>query len=302
MLRVALLLVCTVIAAGASSARCVDDSIAVQILGSGGPIPDDARAGSGYLVWVDGEARVMVDAGGGVFLRYGEAQAQVSDLDLVALTHFHIDHTVDVPAILKGGFFAGRKSPLPVAGPSGAEYFPGTKEFFEGLFDAKRGIYRYFSGFLDGSRGLFRLDPIEVFVTAKEPTSVLDNEQIQVSAIGVTHGPVPALGYLVTAGTKRIAFSGDQNTEDSGFGKMISGADILVMHNAIPQDGGPVERRLHATPEQIGRLAADARVKKLVLSHFMARSLAVMDDNLARIREHYKGKVVLAEDLMCVSP
>jgi hypothetical protein len=50
--------------------------IAVQVLGSGGPDSNDARASSGYLLWLDGEARLLVDAGGGVFLRFGEAKAK----------------------------------------------------------------------------------------------------------------------------------------------------------------------------------------------------------------------------------
>ena len=57
------------------------DGIALQVLGSGGPIADDGRASSGYLVWVDGTARVLIDAGGGTFLRFAEAGARFEDLD-----------------------------------------------------------------------------------------------------------------------------------------------------------------------------------------------------------------------------
>ncbi|MEO1204683.1 MAG: MBL fold metallo-hydrolase, partial [Pseudomonadota bacterium] len=49
------------------------DGVAVQVLGSGGPIADDDRASSGYLVWVDGKARAMIDAGNGSLLRFAEA-------------------------------------------------------------------------------------------------------------------------------------------------------------------------------------------------------------------------------------
>ena len=38
------------------------DGVAVQVLGSGGPIADDARASTGYIVWIDGHSRVLVDA------------------------------------------------------------------------------------------------------------------------------------------------------------------------------------------------------------------------------------------------
>src|SRR5271156_950017 len=103
--------------------------ISVQVLGSGGPDSNDARASSGYLLWVDGEARLLVDAGGGVFLRFGEAKARFESLDAIAITHLHLDHVSDLPALLMSGFFGDRTRPLPIIGPSGGGAFPGMKEF-----------------------------------------------------------------------------------------------------------------------------------------------------------------------------
>ena len=107
-----------------------EQGVAVQVLGSGGPAADDERASSAYLVWLDGRARVLVDAGGGAFLRFGEAGARFEDLDIVALSHFHADHSVDVPALMKSGYFSDRQRPLGVAGPDvggiTCEY-PGSK-------------------------------------------------------------------------------------------------------------------------------------------------------------------------------
>ena len=73
------------------------EGVAVQVLGSGGPIADDDRASTGYIVWVDGQSRVLIDAGGGTFLRFGEAGANFAQLDLVGLSHFHTDHSADFP-------------------------------------------------------------------------------------------------------------------------------------------------------------------------------------------------------------
>jgi glyoxylase-like metal-dependent hydrolase (beta-lactamase superfamily II) len=103
------------------------EGVALQVLGSGGPIADDNRASSGYIVWVDGKSRVLVDAGGGTFLRFGEAGARFADLDFVGLSHFHTDHSADFPALLKSGNFSGRQRPLPVAGPGPSGPFPGLE-------------------------------------------------------------------------------------------------------------------------------------------------------------------------------
>ncbi|CAN5507154.1 MBL fold metallo-hydrolase [soil metagenome] len=273
--------------------------VAVQVLGSGGPDSNDARASSGYLLWLDGEARLLVDAGGGVFLRFGEAKAKFESLDAVAITHLHADHVSDLPALLKSGFFGDRQRPLPIIGPSGGGAFPGMKEFMRALFDSKRGAFRYLSGYLDGSGGMVRADIVEMNAAAATPKASFRNDRFKLTAIGVKHGPVPALGYLVEVRGRRIAFAGDQNGDNPAFATMIKGADILVMDHAVPEMADPVSRQLHARPSEIGILAAKSGVDQLVLSHNMARSLGPLQENLAIIRQHYDGPIKLAEDLMC---
>ena len=55
--------------------RCNASQLMLQVLGSGGPFASGNRASSGYLVWRDGKPIVMVDAGGGTYLRFAEAGA-----------------------------------------------------------------------------------------------------------------------------------------------------------------------------------------------------------------------------------
>lgn len=72
----------------------------VQILGSGDPLVNAQRASTSYLLWIDGKGRVLVDIGGGAFLRFGQAKAQLGDLWLIAISHLHPDHVSDLPAPL----------------------------------------------------------------------------------------------------------------------------------------------------------------------------------------------------------
>ena len=270
----------------------------VQILGSGGPVSDDARASSGYLVWIDGEARLLVDAGGGVFLRFGEAKAKFDSLDAIAITHLHADHVGDLLPILKSGFFSERKRALPIVGPTGGGAFPGITEFMQTMLNEKTGAYRYLSGYLKG--GNVEAQISESSAAARKPAQVFANERFKLTAIGVAHGPVPALGYLVEVQGKRFAFAGDQDGDNPAFTAMIKDADILVMDHAVPEMTDQVAAALHARPSEIAALAKAANVKQLVLSHNMARSLKPLQDNLAIIRKTYDGPVVVAEDLMCL--
>ena len=284
----------------ASPAQCRDDGVALQILGSGGPIADDARASSGYLLWVDGKSRMLIDAGGGVFVRFGEAGAALESLDLIAITHLHTDHVADLPALLKGAYFSSRERPLALAGPDGNHRFPGIKPFLDAMFDDDRGAFKYLSGLLDGSGRLFELQPTVVDHRRRDPVRVLENPEIKVDAIGVRHGPVPSLAYRIHIAGKRIVVSGDQNLSSDGFKAFARGADALVMPFAIPESAGRAAANLHARPSGIGRMAAEAEIEHLVLSHFMARSLLNADTQIKHVRAHFGGRLTMAEDLMCV--
>jgi len=278
------------------------DGVAVQVLGSGGPIADDARASSSYLVWVDGKARVLIDAGGGSFLRFGEAQARFSDLDFIGLSHFHADHSAGFAALMKSGNFAKRERPLILAGPSGSERFPGLEKYLASILDGDDGAYGYLSGYLDGSRGLPRIDSIEVSPAASRDQNLLAavDSEIAVYAMHVPHGIVPAIAFRVEARGQKIVFSSDQNGSNAEFTDFASDASLLIMHMPIPEGASGGVRNLHAIPSEIAAVATAADAKTLLLSHFMARSLANLEENVQLVRDGFEGDVLVARDLYCI--
>lgn len=283
-----------------AAAGCPGAELAVQVLGSGGPIADDARASSGYLLWLEGRSRLLVDAGGGTFLRFGEAGGSMEDLDRIAITHLHTDHVADLPALLKGGYFSGRTRPLPLFGATGNRLFPAMDAFVTGLFDPEQGIFRYLWGFLQGKDNLFATPVTVIDAGHGRLIELPEVRGVKLAALGVHHGPVPALAYRVDVAGRRVVFSGDLKGDTPGIAEFVQGADLLVMDHAIPGSAGRIAGNLHATPERIGKLAAQAQVKTLLLSHLMARSLADPETNIAEIREHFDGPILVAEDLMCL--
>jgi len=278
----------------------VNPGVTLQVLGSGGPIADDGRASSGYLVWVDGESRMLIDAGGGTFLRFGQAGARFEALDFIGISHVHTDHSSDLPALLKSGGFSGRKRPLPVAGPAGEGVFPGLIAFLDAMLDPERGAYAYLSGYLDGTNGLARLKPREI--ETGDPQIAFESDDLRVDAMRVPHGIVPAVAFRVTAQGRTLVFGSDQNLGDPAFTTFASGADVLVLHMVVHEGVEGPGRALHAPPSVIGEVAGKAAPGTLVLSHFMARSLRDLDANVARVRERYDGDIEVAEDLVCVAP
>jgi ribonuclease BN (tRNA processing enzyme) len=282
----------------AQGQSCGAHGIAVQVLGSGGPELQDKRASSSYLVWQNGKPRVLVDAGGGSALRFGESGAQMSDLEVILFSHFHVDHSGDFAALIKSSWFEDRTRPLPVYGPEGNDFMPSTVQFVSDFFSDK-GAYGYLSElFVPAEQGSYKLQPHSVAGTS-EPAVAFRSPDFITSSVRVIHGGVPALAWRVEIAGKRIVFSGDTNGNDPALPKLATDADIFVAHNAVPEGVTGVERNLHMPPSVIGQIAGEAHVKHLVLSHRMLRTLGKETQTESEIRKHYSGPLDFANDLDC---
>ncbi len=287
---------------------CGDSPVAVQILGSGGPRLNPLRASSSYLLWLNGHARILVDMGGGAHHRFGQSQAKLEDLWLVGISHLHPDHVSDLPAFLWLSHEV-RKEPLIIFGPSGNEAAPDFPTFLNRLFDEKTGAFPVLGSTLspsqrDGGAGVrpdigrvvaggVRLDVGMVDVAKAEPSTVFQREQTTVTAQGIPHGHMPTLAYRVQIGNVSVVFSSDQNGTDPKFVEFAKGANVLIMHLAIAPG---VENPLHATPAVVGRVAQEAGVGQLVVSHF---GLFDLDAAIADLRTSYSGPLIVGADMQC---
>lgn len=281
--------------------RCSTTGIALQLLGSGGPISDDARASSGAIVWINGHARILIDAGGGTYLRYGQSGARLEDLDFIGISHFHTDHSADLPAILKGGYFLASSHKLRLVGPTGDANFPAMTTFFKREFGKGQGAFSYLSGLSSASYGLkLAVETADVDVRAAKPIMVWRGDGVTISAFGIPHGDVPTLAYRIETPKGVIVLSADQNGSRKGFVDFARGADILMMPAAIDNDADAASRFLHATPDAVGRIAAQVTPRMLVLDHFMGRALRDKDRNVQIIRGFYHGPVLAGRDLSCI--
>jgi ribonuclease BN (tRNA processing enzyme) len=278
---------------------CGSTGLAVQVLGSGGPEMQDKRASTSYLIWDHGRATVIMDAGGGSALRFGESGAQMSQVDVILFSHFHVDHSGDFPALVFSSWFEDRKRPLPVYGPPGNEFMPSATEFVRDLFSEPRGAWRYLSELVEPStKGTYTLEAHDV-MAGSTPALVFRNSKMSVYAVRVIHGAFPSLAWRVEMGGKRIVFSGDTNGDGDGLTQLAFDADLFIPHNAVREGATGVERRLHMPPSVIGTIAGNAHVKRLVLSHRMLRTLGTETETEAEIRSHFSGPIAFANDLDC---
>ena len=278
---------------------CGDSGVWIQILGAGGHELDDSQAGPSYLVWIDNQARLLIDTASGAAARYDEAGADFNDLDAIALTHLHASHTTDLPAFVEGSINLGRERPLPVFGPSGSDEFPDTETFVSRLL-GPLGAYPYLADFLTyKSQGGYKLSPRNVPATGQRRWARFGNEHFRLSAMPVQHGTVPAIAWRVEIGDQLIVFAGDFSNAKNVIAEFAKGADALVVSHAIPENARGLASELFAQPGQIGRVANQAGVRMLILGHRTNRTRGVESQSRAAIEAQYSDPLLFANDLEC---
>ncbi len=280
-----------------SAETCAANPVALQILGSGGPTINKDRASTSYLLWVGPQAKMLVDMGGGAFLRFGQSEAKLADLSLIALSHFHPDHVSDLPAFLWLSPYL-RKESLPIVGPSGNDLVPSLPVFLSRLFDAKSGAFQVLGTSMGGPPvpgvgGGVLLDASVVDVTKAEPSKVYDKDGMTVTALAIPHGRIPALAYRVEVKGKSVVFSSDQNGSNPKFVDFARGTNVLVMHLAI---AAGTTNPIHASPAVVGKIAQEAGVGRLIVSHIGQFDL---DAAIAELKQSYKGALTVGADLQC---
>jgi ribonuclease BN (tRNA processing enzyme) len=288
--------------AGASAQTCAAGPVTLQILGSGGPAINSERASTSYLLWIDGKARMLVDMGGGAYLRFGQSGAKLSDLALIAISHLHPDHVSDLPALLWLSHQV-RKEPLPIVGPSagtgisgpaGNDVAPDFPTFLARMFDEKNGAFQVMGATLGASKG--NGVPLKISVAdvlKAEPSTVFEGQGLKVTAFGIPHANMPTLAYRVETSDGTIVFSSDQNGTNPKFVDFARDADVLIMHLAI---AAGATSPLHAAPVVVGRIAQQAHVGRLIVSHI---GLFDLNAAIAELKTAYTGPLIIGADLQC---
>ena len=278
---------------------CGDTGVWVQILGAGGPEIDDGAAGSSYVIWHENKARAIIDTGPGASVAFDQSGAKFEDLEAVAFTHLHVDHTADFPAFIKGSYFLERKNPLIVLGPDSSNpVYPDTETFVQRLI-GPNGAYAYLEDFLSSNKNGYRVRVRNVPATGKKKWAQFRSENLKMAAMPVYHGGVPALAWRVEVGGMSIVITGDFNNQKNVIPEFAKQADVLIVSHAIAENARGNQRELHVLPSQIGRIAKQAEPRMLVLSHRMNRTRGKESLSRQKIEEHFDGYVLFANDGEC---
>jgi ribonuclease BN (tRNA processing enzyme) len=141
----------------------------------------------------------------------------------------------------------------------------------------------------------------------------LQNDEVKVTSCRVRHPPIAqSYAYRFDAEDRSVVISGDTAYAPE-LAEFAKGADVLV-HEVMYLPGiekrikqSPNAKRLrehlmaaHTLPEDVGRIAAQAEVKTLVLSHFVpGDDPSITDEQWSEgVRKYFKGRIIVGKDLM----
>jgi ribonuclease BN (tRNA processing enzyme) len=273
-----------------------------------GPVPGRSREMTSHVMLSNGVAYVL-DCGMGVTDQYARTGIPFSALKSIFITHHHADHNIEYGPLLIVGWIQGMPLDVRAFGPPPLNLM--TQDFMR--------AYKQTVDFWAEDLQMKPLASVNVQeVSGAGP--VMRDDNVKVSSIVVEHPPVkPALAYRFDFKDRSIAFSGDTAPLDA-VAKMAQGADVLVHETmyvpAVEEyiksqiaKGRPVKfeafmahmKADHTPSEDVGRIAQEAGVKTLVLSHLTPAIDSISDDTWrAPVAKYFKGEIVVGKDLMVV--
>ena len=289
-----------------SAATQSGSSTQIVFLGTGMPRPTPDRQGPSLAVIASGRA-YLVDAGVGLVRQTnaayiaGASALKIEDLNIAFITHLHSDHTLGLPDLIFTPWIMGRKAPLELYGPSG------IKEMSSNILKA------YEQDEDIRVRGLEGANITGYKVNAHEIKAgvVYQDANVKVTAFPVEHGSWrEAYGFLFETANKKIVISGDTRPSQNVI-NACDGCDVLI-HEVYSGYGGTSEKNpeewmkymaaFHTSAKELGQLAASARAKTLIVTHYVAMGSSNQIEMVNEIKKGFAGSVIVARDLDVVVP
>ncbi|MGY3619710.1 MBL fold metallo-hydrolase [Bradyrhizobium sp. USDA 10063] len=291
------------LAAPAVLAQAAKPRTRIVFLGTkGGPRVGIGASNPANLVVVN-DTPFVIDCGMGVSRQLVKAGVPIPSIKYIFITHHHSDHNLEYGNLFYNAWAAGLSTPIHSFGPKGIEAM--TKAFWElNKFDVETRIE---------DEG--RPDPRKLLIAKDvgDDGVVLKTSDVTVTAFRTPHPPiVDNFAYKFETPDGTIVFSSD-TAYNPKLAEFAKGADVLV-HECMympavdrlvakTKNGATLKKHLlesHTTTEDVGRVAAAAGVKVLVMSHFVpGDDPLVTDDNWTEdVKKNFSGRIVVAKDLM----
>lgn len=283
----------------------------------GGPIPNATHSQPSNAMVVNGK-KYIIDAGDGTAGQLSKAGLSIEDVQSIFISHLHFDHTSGLPAILSLRWQVDADSPLTIYGP------PGIKQTVDGIF-------KFMEYGTKGHYGVPGQIPKHANVNV-EVVELTDGDKVRMSGFEVTairnsHYSWPrnsnewekfqSFSYKFELADFSVLYTGDTGPSEI-VKNHARDVDLLISEmmdvdfivnliksespNMPPVAFENISKHLsnhHLLPSDVGSLASEAKVKKLVITHMAPAVRNEKQETLYRnqISEFYKGEIFIADDL-----
>ncbi|RKX73712.1 MAG: hypothetical protein DRP87_18390 [Spirochaetes bacterium] len=246
----------------------------VTVLGSGTLLSPGDRSCSAYLL-DSVEGSVLLDCGSGTLLRLNQSNLSPEKISNVLITHFHLDHASDIPSLLMFRWLiehtdgcVHKKKKITISGPVG------LKDWYSWIL-------------IRMEKWIKELD-VQIEEIGSAP---LELGGLQIEAKKTFHTEESVCLRLTDERGSVLFYSGDTGYQESTI-NAAKEADLAIMECSFPDTS---RKPGHLTPSLAGKLAGEAQVKQLLLTHFYPEVLK--EDIIKRVRNYYTGPVFMASDL-----
>lgn len=285
---------------------------------AGGPLPQKDRAQSSNLLIVNGDL-YLVDAGDNVTRRIVQAGADFRLVGKIFVTHGHSDHTLGLATLLSAEWELQRREPIDIYGP------PGTEATTKGAMHylSVNAEIRWAEGKKTPMNDVFHAHDIV-------PGLVYKDDNVKVTVVENTHfhflpgsppfGKYKSYAYRFETPDRVIVFTGDTGPSDA-LTELAKGADLFVTEVVSVDDvvqlfiqNGAWQKKTsgeqegfirhmkeeHLLPEDVGRMAANANVKAVVMTHLPPTGNPSDDFQryVTEAKRFFSGRILVANDLM----
>lgn len=305
----------------AAPAQATDHTTRLILLGTAaGPIPRVLRSQPANLLVVDGEP-YLIDCGNGVSRQLVMAGFEPADVRHIFITHHHIDHNADLGALMSFDWVedyqrnATSAPPVQIYGP------PSTTYLVQAALDYLSVAERIFSAGMPAppAKGQFQAHDIDhdglVYADEHVRVTAAENTHFHEASSSPKYGKDRSYAYRFDTPGRSVVFTGDTGPSEA-VTKLAEGADVLVteienvesmmkgftgkMTEAQAADFRKHLEQEHLTPETVGKMAAAAHVKAVVLTHFTPDEDVPTDASsfTKGIRKYYNGPVIAGRDLL----
>ena len=249
----------------------------------GGPLPSKDRAQTSNLLVVNGTL-YLIDAGDGVTRRIVQAGYDFRKAGKIFITHAHSDHTNGLATLLNSEWEYQRAEPIDI-------YGSGVEPLVKGAIDylTPNTEIRLNEGKARPMADTFHAHdvlPGVIYQDANVKVTAVENTHFNFKPGMVAYGKYRSYSYRFETPDKVVFFTGDTGPSDAVV-ELAKGADIYVTETSAADDvielykktgawqlKTPAEQEgflrhmheEHVTPEDIGKMAAKAGVKAVVMT------------------------------------